>query len=293
MVFRVWNEPNIDFWTGEPKQASYFEPLRSHGTRAQGGEPKAPGRRAGHGCGGLGCALSGARGAEDVPVDFVSTHGYADDTVENLFHSTEDIPLDERVCRAIGKVHAEILNSARPALPLMWTEWNVPSFGERYHARDTTYVGAALASDIRQCDGLVDFMSYWTFDDVFEESGVVRESLLWRVRYDRWPAESRSPAYYRLRAAATAWETDAAGRTPADNVLVTLHSDGTLVAAAWNVVDPDRTGEPRTVHAAVPAPARIKSGRRVARGHDPTASIAGLCLNGQAAVSDTRAGSAV
>src|SRR5215470_13953959 len=23
--FEVWNEPNIDFWTGEPKQATYFE----------------------------------------------------------------------------------------------------------------------------------------------------------------------------------------------------------------------------------------------------------------------------
>src|SRR3984885_2346005 len=31
--FEVWNEPNIDFWTGEPKQATYFE-LYDHGARA-------------------------------------------------------------------------------------------------------------------------------------------------------------------------------------------------------------------------------------------------------------------
>ena len=78
--------------------------------------------------------------------------------------------MDQRVCRAIKKVHDQITASARPNLPLMWTEWNVPSFG-LLHARDTEYVGAALADDIRQCDGLVDMMSFWTFGDVFEEGG--------------------------------------------------------------------------------------------------------------------------
>ncbi len=31
--FEVWNEPNIDFWTGEPKQSTYFE-LYDHAARA-------------------------------------------------------------------------------------------------------------------------------------------------------------------------------------------------------------------------------------------------------------------
>ncbi len=42
---------------------------------------------------------------------------------------------------------------------------------EQSEARDTTYVGPALADTIRQCDGLVDMMSFWTFSDVFEEGG--------------------------------------------------------------------------------------------------------------------------
>ena len=37
----------------------------------------------------------------NVPVDFVSTHGYADDTVQDMFGTNEDIPMDQRVCRAI------------------------------------------------------------------------------------------------------------------------------------------------------------------------------------------------
>src|SRR2546423_3707632 len=36
------------------------------------------------------------------------------------------------------------------------------------------YMGPWLAETVRQCDGLVQDMSYWTFSDVFEEGGVVK-----------------------------------------------------------------------------------------------------------------------
>ena len=36
-------------------------------------------------------------------------------------------------------------------------------------------MGPWLADTIRQCDGLVDMLSYWTFSDVFEEQGVVKQ----------------------------------------------------------------------------------------------------------------------
>ncbi len=41
-------------------------------------------------------------------------------------------------------------------------------------SRDTPFVGPALANTIRECDGHVQMMSFWTFDDVFEEDGVIR-----------------------------------------------------------------------------------------------------------------------
>jgi xylan 1,4-beta-xylosidase len=109
--------------------------------------------------------------ANHAPVDFVSTHGYADDTVEDLFGTNEVIPMDDRVCRAAAKVRKEIQSSAMSTLPLFWTEWNVPGMKE---ARDTTYVGPALANTVRECDGLVDMLSFWTFSDVFEEGGPIQ-----------------------------------------------------------------------------------------------------------------------
>ena len=242
--FEVWNEPNIDFWTGEPKQATYFE-LYDHTARAL----KAVSARLRVG----GPATAAADwvpefiahvAQQQVPVDFISSHGYADDTVENLFHSSAAVPLDERVCRAIGKVRQEIRASARPALPLMWTEWNVPSFGDEYKARDTHYVGAALAEDIRQCDGLVDIMSYWTFDDVFEENGVVREPF-----YGGFGTIAagglKKPAFYAYELLHRLGETRLPNDAP--GVLVTRRADGALLLALWNVVDPDRSGSAREV----------------------------------------------
>jgi xylan 1,4-beta-xylosidase len=141
--FEVWNEPNIDFWAGTPKQSTYFE-LYDHTARAL--KSVSPKLR-------VGGPVTAAADWVDAflahveqsgaPIDFVSTHGYADDTVENLFHTTENIPVDERVCRAIQKVHMQIAQSGRPRLPLLWTEWNVASFGN-FHARDSTNRSAGI-----------------------------------------------------------------------------------------------------------------------------------------------------
>ena len=241
--FEVWNEPNIDFWAGEPKQATYFE-LYDHTARAL--KAVNPRLRVG------GPATSSAHWVDDflahvaresVPVDFVTSHGYADDTVEDLFGTKEEIPMDQRVCRAIGKVHNQIAASAYPKLPFMWTEWNVPSFGD-LKARDTIYVGAALADDIAQCDGLVDMMSFWTFDDVFEEGGPVQEPFyggfgLIAAGGIKKPSYNGFALLHKLGHERIA--------NAASGVLVTRLKDRNLAVAVWNLVDPDQSGTNRHV----------------------------------------------
>ena len=236
--FEVWNEPNIDFWSGDPKQSTYFE-LYDHTARSL--KAVSPRLRVG------GPSTSSAHwvddflrhvSAENVPIDFVSSHGYANDTVEDLFGTHENIPMDERVCRAIKKVHDQIAESKYPRLPLMWTEWNVPSFGE-LHARDTVYMGAALADDIRQCDGLVDMMSFWTFSDVFEEGGPGKEPFngsfgLMALGGIRKPSYSGFALLHKLG--------NERFSSDVKNVLATRRPDGTVVIAAWNLVDPDKQG---------------------------------------------------
>lgn len=239
--FEVWNEPNIDFWNGIPRQKSYFE-LYDHTARAL--KSVSPGLRVG------GPATAAAdwvdaflkHTAENhVPVDFVSSHGYADDTVENLFGTNEKIGMDDRVCRAIAKVSGQIHASAMPKLPLLWTEWNVPGMKE---ARDTSYVGPALANTVRECDGTVDMMSFWTFSDVFEEGGPIPQPFEGHFGL-RAEGGINKPSYYDFALLHKLGDRRMAN--PAANVLVTKRGDGTLAVAVWNLVDPDTTGSSKSV----------------------------------------------
>ena len=237
--FEVWNEPNIDFWNGVPQQRSYFD-LYAHTARAL----KAVNSRLRVG----GPATAAAHWVGDfvkytaenhVPVDFVSTHGYADDTVEDLFGTHEEIPMDDRVCRAAAKVRGEIKASAMPSLPLFWTEWNVQGMKE---SRDTLFVGPALANTVRECDGLAEMMSFWTFSDVFEEGGPIPKPFIGMFGL-RAKGGINKPSYYASGLLHQLGDSRIAN--DAKDAIVTRTADGGLAIAVWNLVDPDQQGTTR------------------------------------------------
>jgi xylan 1,4-beta-xylosidase len=256
--FEVWNEPNIDFWNGIPRQESYFE-LYDHTARDLKGV--SPRLRVG------GPATAAAAWVDDflkhaaenhVPVDFVTSHGYADDTAQNLFGTNEDISMDDRVCRAIDKVRKQIQASAMPKLPLFWTEWNVQGMKE---SRDTSFVGTGLANTIRECDGLVDMMSFWTFSDVFEEGGPIPQPFEGQFGL-RAKGGINKPSYYDFALLHQLGDQRIAN--PSTDVIVTKRKDGTLVIAVWNLVDPDKTGSVKNVRLAfrgVPSNASVSVSR--------------------------------
>ena len=241
--FEVWNEPNIEFWAGEPRQATYFE-LYDRTARAL--KLVSPRLRVG------GPATAQAAWVDrfikhtveaKVPVDFISTHVYANDTAHDVFGTEENIPRDQMVCRAVKKVHDEIAASARPALPLIWSEFNA-SWKNEPEITDTVFMGPWIADTVRRCDGLVDSMAFWTFSDVFEEQGV-----------------SKTPFYGGFGAIAAGGLKKASFHafellhrlgeerlpSPAENVLVTRRADGALVIAVWNLVLPGNKGAARAV----------------------------------------------
>jgi xylan 1,4-beta-xylosidase len=231
--FEVWNEPNIDFWGGIPRQRSYFD-LYDHTARAL--KSVSPRIRVG------GPATAAAQWVGDFlrhtdsaksPVDFVSSHGYADDTVENLFGTDESIPMDQRVCRAIGKVRNEMNAAGKPDMPLFWTEWNVPGMNG---LRDTTFVGPALANTIRQCDGLGTAMSFWTFSDVFEEGGPGSRPFVGQFGL-RAEFGINKPSFYAFSLLHQLGDRRLANPSP--NVIVTKSANGGLAIAVWNLVSPE------------------------------------------------------
>jgi xylan 1,4-beta-xylosidase len=161
--------------------------------------------------------------------------------VEDLFGSSEDIPMDERVCRAAAKVKREIKSSAMPDLPLIWSEWNVE--GEM-GSRDTIFVGPALANTVRQCDGLVDMLSFWTFSDVFEEGGPIAKPFEGQFGL-RAKGGINKPSYYAYGLLHQLGNERVANASK--NVIVTKTAQGELAIAAWNLVDPGQKGSTQVI----------------------------------------------
>jgi xylan 1,4-beta-xylosidase len=241
--FEVWNEPNIDFWGGRPNQPTYFE-LYDHTARAI--KAVDPRLRVG------GPATAQAAWADafiqhcaenHVPVDFVSMHVYGNDSAKDVFGTNEQIPRDKMVCRAVKKVHDQIKSSSMPNLPLIWSEFNA-SYSNEPDVTDSSYMGPWLADTIRQCDGLVDEMSYWTFSDVFEEQGVVKTPFyggFGLIAADDIPKPSFN-AFKLLHGLG-----DQRLDLNSDSALLTRRKDGSLVLAVWNYAPPEHIGTPKTV----------------------------------------------
>ena len=250
--FEVWNEPNIDFWVGNPKQPTYFE-LYDHTARAiKSVSPRLQ-------IGGPSTAQAAwvapflaHTKAENVPVDFVSTHVYANDTADNVLGTNENVPRDTMVWRAVKKVHDEIAHSAYPNIPLIFSEYNA-SYANEPNVTDSTFMGPWLANNIRLCDGLTTSMAYWSFSDVFEEQGVVRSPFyggFGLMAADNIPKPTLNifTILHKLGDRRIAAESDSA--------LVTEMQSGSLAIALWDYAPPTGTGPTYTMPKGPAGPAK-------------------------------------
>ncbi len=241
--FEVWNEPNIDFWAGDPKQATY-EQLYDVTARAL----KTVDRRLRVG----GPATAAAEWIDPfirhtveagVPLDFVSTHVYGNDSARQVLGVDRPVPRTELVARAVRKVHDQVRASARPDLPIIWSEYNA-SYKNEPEVTDSAFMGPWLANTIRECDGLADMLSYWTFSDVFEEQGVVKRPFYggYGLIAERHIPKPAFNAFALLHALGDR-------RLTADSasVLATRRSDGALVVAVWNLSEAEDAGQSKTV----------------------------------------------
>jgi xylan 1,4-beta-xylosidase len=241
--FEVWNEPNLDFWAGDPKETTYYH---LYDVTARALKAVSPRLRIG------GPTTAQAAWVDrfiqhvtenNLPVDFVSTHVYGNDTAHDVFGTNESVPMNEMVCRAVDKVHTQIKASAKPDLPLIWSEFNAV-YDNQSKVVDSAFMGPWLADTIRQCDGLVDMMSYWSFSDVFEEQGVIKKPF-----YGGFGllAEGGIPkpvfnAFKLLHELG-----DQRIDVQSDSMLVTKRADGAVVIALWNLSLPDDSGHAQNV----------------------------------------------
>lgn len=171
--FEVWNEPNLDgFWERADKQA-YFD---LYSLTARTIKAIDPALRVG------GPATAGAAWVPEfldhakrtgTPVDFVTTHTYG---VEGGFldeegkQDTRLSPSPDAVIGDVRNVRKQIEASPFPGLPLFFTEWST-SYTPRDFVHDSYISAPYILTKLKQSQGQLQGMSYWTFSDLFEEPG--------------------------------------------------------------------------------------------------------------------------
>ena len=161
--FEVWNEPNLTvFWSGS--KAEYFELYRQSATALKSVDKRLR-------VGGPATAQAAWVGdllefcsSQKVPIDFVSSHIYPDDPQINVFGENDHCSIEEVIPKALAMLKQKIKSSRFPDLPLFITEWSSQN-------------PAFIAHTIKSCIGLSEMMSYWTFDNIFEELGIPKTFL--------------------------------------------------------------------------------------------------------------------
>jgi len=171
--FEVWNEPNLDgFWSGG--QDGYFK-LYETTARAIKRVDRSY-RVGGPATAGFGWIkeMLDFCSRNEVPIDFISTHGYG--AMEGFLdekgngHTMLD-PSPVSVVEPLRAVLATVRESKWPKLPVLVTEWG-PSYSPRDPVHDSYFCAAWILQRLRRLPAGVTAMSYWTFSDQFEEAGI-------------------------------------------------------------------------------------------------------------------------
>ena len=217
--FEVWNEANlVYFWSGT--QTDYFELYRQSATALKGIDPRLK-------VGGPATARASWVGdllafcsSERVPIDFVTTHIYPDDPQKIVFGEDAHYPYEEVIGRALTKVRKEIKASKTPDTPLYVTEWSSQN-------------PAFIAQTVKSTIGLAELMSFWTFDNVYEELGIPKSFLNAGFGLLGMRGVPR-PSFYTFALLHKLGDVQlVSGDGP---VLATRRKDGTLAILVWNLI---------------------------------------------------------
>lgn len=170
--FEVWNEPNHPaFWSSD--MTEYFK-LYDYTAKAvkrvcseyRVGGPATAGN-------GWVSEIIEHCSANKIPLDFISTHGYAVD--QGFFDETGESgtvlsPNPMSIIQDVSSSKKRIDASVRPDLELHYTEWSA-SYTPTDPIHDSYHEAAFILDKLKGTESLATSMSYWVFTDIFEENG--------------------------------------------------------------------------------------------------------------------------
>ena len=236
----VWNEPNLPgFWENADMQEYFklfhrtFEAVKAVDGRFQVGGP----------------AICGVRDEEwlrafleycrdnKLAIDSVTRHHYTIDLPTEIGHYaySELIPTEDGFANL--KTSRDIIDSFAEykGLPMHITEFNT-SYTPKGVIHDTNLNAAAIALQLSRLGDVNESYSYWTFGDVFEETGVpftpfhggfglvanggIPKPTFWTFAFFKKLKEGGGECVYKD-----------------DNMVLMKREDGSFRGVAWNIVE--------------------------------------------------------
>ncbi len=237
--FEVWNEPNLDyFWRGglEGYLRLYqvtAEALKSVHPQLRVGGPATAGTE-------WVDLLLGFCGEHDVPIDFITTHHYCANSGLVMGKPTRRIRyLGWRsMVDDVEKVRGQVARSHRPDLPVFFTEWNVSPSHEDAVGKDSEFNAAFVLQVLASLRGKLDGYAYWTFSDIFEESGP--GLLPFTGKYGLVNMHGiPKPVYHAFRFLSRLYDCEIP--VEPDWCIATRSGSGDVRFLTWNLVEPTQT----------------------------------------------------
>ncbi|WP_217171024.1 xylan 1,4-beta-xylosidase [Streptomyces sp. AC512_CC834] len=233
----VWNEPDMPAFWPDADESTYhrFYEATAHAVKEVDADLRVGGPALSPGAG-AGWLERFAEFAErrDVPVDFVSRHAYSSGPAQHVpFGTHQTLAPAGKLLDQFAEPRRTLKGTRLADVPVHITEFN-SSYRPDNHIHDTAFHAAYLAPVLAGGGDLVDSFSYWTFSDVFEESGV--PTALFHGGFGLLThRQVRKPTYH-LYAFLARMGPDLLTR--GDDHLVTRHPDGRVTVLAWAPVDP-------------------------------------------------------
>jgi xylan 1,4-beta-xylosidase len=231
--FEVWNEPDIPpFYTADLKEYLKLYKASAEAIKSVSGDYRVGGP----------ASASPYKFEEEllqyciannVPIDFISTHtygvkeGYVDET------GTKGTVLDADPAAVRSRmVHSRELvrNSKRPNLELHFTEWS-SSYTPTDFIHDQYHQASFVLDKIKGAQESVDSLSYWVFTDIFEENGPRMTPFHGGFGLLNYQA-IKKPAYYAYRFLSRLGKVELANSDAAS--WVTTDASGGIQALFWD-----------------------------------------------------------
>jgi xylan 1,4-beta-xylosidase len=232
----VWNEPNLkEFWldADQPAYHRLYE-VSAHAVKDVDAGLQVGGPALSPGAEGWLARFADFVAARAVPVDFVSRHAYTSGPAQQVpFGTHQTLQPAARLLEQFAQPREELAGTALAGLPVHITEFN-SSYRPDNPVHDTAWHAAYLAPVLVAGGDLVDSFSYWTFSDVFEETGI--PTALFHGGFGLLTHRQVKKPTYHLYAFLARLGDEVLARG-ADHA-VTRHPDGRVTVLAWAPVDP-------------------------------------------------------